>query len=75
MSLFHRKPRTAPIPFDPQTQQPAVRRSICTGEMTVGFIDKATGKFREYALAPDQAALEAFCHGTGIEPEELKTIY
>ncbi len=75
MSLFHRKPRTAPIPFDPQTQQPAVRRSICTGEMTVGFIDKATGKFREYALAPDQAALEAFCRSTGIEPGELKTIY
>jgi len=27
------------------------------------------------ALAPDQAALEAFCRGTGIEPGELKTIY
>ena len=75
MSLFHRRQKPKPIPYDPETQQPAVRRSICTGEMTLGFIDRATGKFREYLLAPDQAAVEDFCRSLGIEVEALKTIY
>ena len=74
MSLFHRNKKPS-IPYDPQAQQPAVRRSICTGEMTVGFIDKTTGKFREYQLARDQRELEAFCRGVGIEPNEITTIY
>ena len=73
MSLFRRK--RVEIHFDPNTQQPAVRRSICTGEMTVGFINRETGKFHEYELAPDQAALEAFCREVGVEVAKLKTIY
>ena len=43
MGLFGKKQKIA---FDPAKQEPAVRKSICTGEMTVGFIDKETGKFR-----------------------------
>lgn len=74
MSLFHRS-RQPSIPYDPETQKPAVRRSICTGEMTVGFIDKTTGKFREYQLARDQRELEEFCRAAGIEPTEITTIY
>ena len=74
MSLFHRGKRPS-IPYDPATQQPAVRRSICTGEMTVGFIDRSTGKFREYMLARDARELEDFCRGVGIEPNDIKTIY
>ena len=74
MSLFHRSKKPA-IPYDPDTQRPAVRRSICTGEMTVGFIDNATGKFREYMLARDQRELEDFCRSVGISPEEITTIY
>ena len=74
MSLFHRE-RKPSIPYDPNTQRPAVRRSICTGEMTVGFIDKSTGKFREYMLARDQQELENFCKGVGIDVKDLQTIY
>ena len=74
MSLFSKKKRPA-LPYDPQTQQPAVRRSICTGEMTVGFIDRDTGKFREYMLARDQAELEAFCRDVGVDAAQIKTIY
>ena len=73
MPLFHRK--TQPVKYDPRLQQPAVRRSICTGEMTVGFIDKSTGKFREYMLARDQQELENFCKGVGIDVKDLQTIY
>ena len=74
MSLFRREKKPS-IPYDPKTQRPAVRRSICTGEMTVGFIDIDTGKFREYMLARDQAELESFCRQTGIELRDLQTIY
>ena len=74
MSLFHRNKKPA-IPYDPSAQRPAVRRSICTGEMTVGFIDNATGKFREYMLARDRRELEDFCRSVGISPEEITTIY
>ena len=74
MSLFHREKKPS-IPYDPNTQRPAVRRSICTGELTVGFIDKSTGKFREYMLARDQQELENFCKGVGIDVKDLQTIY
>ena len=70
MSLFKR--RRVEIKFDPNAQQPAVRRSICTGEMTVGFIDKVTGKFTDL-MCVDQKGLEAFMRDIGVE--EIKTIY
>ena len=59
MSLFHREKKPS-IPYDRETQRPAVRRSICTGEMTVGFLDKNTGRFREYECVHTERELEAF---------------
>ena len=73
MFLFHRRREERPAPFDLATQQPAVRRSICTGEMTVGFIDRATGKFTDLMRVDDQRALEAFMKEIGVT--EIKTIY
>ena len=70
MSLFKR--RRVEINVDPDTQQPAVLRSICTGEMTVGFVDKATGKFTDL-MCVDQKGLETFMREIGVE--EVKTIY
>lgn len=74
MSLFRRKSAAKPA-FDPETQQPAVRRSICTGEMTAGFIDIKTGKFTDVLLVRDQRELEAFFKSVGAKPEDVKTIY
>ncbi len=71
MSLFRRKPPA--IKYDPATQQPAVRRSICTGEMTVGFIDRATGKFTDIMRVDSQRELDAFMKGIGAT--EYRTIY
>ena len=71
MSLFRRKKPA--IQYDPQTQIPAVRRSICTGEMTVGFIDRATGRFTDLMRVADRKALEAFMADIGAD--EIKTIY
>ena len=69
------KKKTVPIPYDPAKEQPAVRRSICTGEMTAGFVERGTGEFRELMLLPGQKELETFCRDTGITPDGLKTIY
>ncbi|MBR1586142.1 MAG: aspartate dehydrogenase [Clostridia bacterium] len=72
MALFRKKASPPDISFDPATQEPAVRKSICTGEMTVGFLDKTTGAFHEWMLV-DQAGLDAFRKRTGAQ--EIKTIY
>lgn len=71
MPLFHKKP-VAKIAYDPKTQEPAVRRSICTGEMTVGFIDKASGKFHDLMLV-DSQGLKDFRRQVGAD--EIRTIY
>ena len=73
MSWFHKKPE--PIPYDRDRQRPAVRRSICTGEMTAGFVDRDTGQFRELMLLDNRKALEEFCQRTGVEEQEMQTIY
>ena len=72
MSWFHREKAPA---FDAEALQPAVRKSYCNREMTLGFIEKATGKFREHCCANNQRELEDFCRQYGIKPEDLKTIY
>jgi len=73
MSLFNRKKKPG-IAYDPETQRPAVRKSICTGEMTLGFIDRRTGKFSEVMLAPDRQAVEDFCREIGAGVDEIKEI-
>ena len=73
MKLFHQKQPA--VTWDPATQEPCVRRSICTGEMTVGFLDKATGQFRDLMRVDGRKGLEAFCRQAGIDPDTVKTIY
>ena len=74
MSLFKKKTSVS-IPYDHETMEPAVRSSICTGEMTVGFLEKKTGKFHEYELARTRSEVDAFCERVGIEPKEIKHIF
>ncbi len=75
MSLFGRKNKKPVVNYDPDAQQPAVRRSICTGEMTAGFIDNKTGKFQDVMLVDGQAGLESFCQSIGADVDAVKTIY
>ena len=70
MGIFQKKRR---LPYDPEIQEPAVRKSICTGEMTVGYVDKAGGKFHELRLVRSRAELEEFCREIGVT--EIRTIY
>lgn len=71
MPLFKKKPEM--IPYDPATQEPVVRRSICTGEMTVGFIDRRTGQFHDLRRVDGQKELEEFRQSVGAA--EIRTIY
>ena len=73
MSLFKRKPKARVPQYDPATQQPAVRKSICTGEMTAGFIDLRTGKFMDVMRVDGRQGLEDFKREIGAD--EIKEIY
>lgn len=46
----HPKSLRDTVPFDPETQIPIIRASICTGERVAGFKDKTTGYFTEVML-------------------------
>jgi hypothetical protein len=72
VSFFKKSQHMPAFSLNPATQEPAVRKSICTGEMTVGYIDKATGKFHDLMLV-DRQGLEDFKRQTGVET--LREIY
>lgn len=74
MSLFHRK-ALAPISFDPSKEEPAIKKSICTGEATAGFLEKSTGHFRDVQVIKDPLDLQEFCQRTGTDPKTIRTIY
>ena len=74
MSLF-RKRKPPSVALDPARQTPAVRKSICTGEMTGGYVDRESGKFHELMLLEGRAGLEAFCKEVGADPDHVETVY
>lgn len=71
MPLF-RKKSPPDLHYDPKTQEVAVRKSICTGEMTLGFIDRETGQFHDVMLV-DRETLESVLRS--LKAEHVKTIY
>ena len=61
--------------YDPATQQPAVRCSICTGEQVAGFLN-TDGHFEAVQLIRTPQELDAFRTQYGIPPEcIMKKIY
>ncbi len=74
MSIFHKK-QEKPIPFDPEKEEPAIKKSICTGEATVGFVDRVTGHFRDIQVVSTPLDIAEFCRRTGTDPDKIKTIY
>ena len=74
MSIFHKK-QEKPIPFDPSKEEPAIKKSICTGEATVGFVDRATGHFRDIQVVRSPLDIAEFCRRTGTDPDKIRTIY
>lgn len=59
--------------YNKQTEVPAVKSSICTGEKTAGFLEVNTGKYRDIMLVESEADIEAFKSACGVD--EVKEIY
>lgn len=69
MSLFKKKTQTntEKKTYDPKTQQPILRCSICTGEQVAGFRDIESGKFHDIMLIQNPKDLDEFMQTYGIE--------
>jgi len=52
--------------YDPATQRPVLRCSICTGEQVAGFKDLRTGKFTDIMLIKDEKDLLSFKEQYGV---------
>lgn len=61
--------------YDPETQEPVIRCSICNGEQVAGFCDKKTGSFSEVMLIRTPSDLETFRNQYGIFSENIRKIY
>ncbi len=70
---FFRKSRRVPFSYDPERQEPLIRKSICTGEMTAGFVDKDTGIFHDLMRLADEEDVRRFCSDLGVE--HVRVIY
>ncbi len=70
MKLFRKK--QAPKIWDRENKIPVIRCSICNGEQTAGFKDRATGGFEEIMLIRDSRDLEEFRRSYGIVGEITK---
>lgn len=60
MSIFSKKKHILPVPEGCEGFEISVDKSICTGEVTVGFRNPSTGKLMYAELAENDAAVEAF---------------
>ena len=77
--MFGRR-KPARLDFDRSRLEPCIRKSVCTGERTAGFLDRSTGKFEEYALIRSDEDLQRFLDACGVSPDgvspdDVKTIY
>lgn len=61
--------------FDSSKFQPALLVSICTGEITFGFIELDTLRFRGECLIKDEKELSEIARSYGLDPKEIKRIY
>lgn len=66
MKIFHRKEKIIPIPDECRGYAVEVDKSICTGEMTVGFRNPKTGKLLYAELARNDAEVEAYKNRYGM---------
>lgn len=69
--FFHKQP---PKTYNPSTQKPVIRASICNGEQVAGFVNLEDGTFSEEMLIRSPEDLEAFKKQYGIMGE-IEKIY
>ncbi len=66
--MFKKKKFSTPqITYNPETQIPILKCSICTGEKVAGFKDKVTGHFSEVKLIRSEQDLESFKNAYNLQ--------
>lgn len=70
--MFRKKPLFT-AEYDPDTQYPVIRASICNGEKVAGFKNKADGHFTDVLLIRSEEDIDAFKKSYGLD--EIKTEY
>lgn len=60
MGLFQKRERKVPIPEECKNYKIEVDKSICTGEMTVGFRNPKTRKLMYAELVCSEAEIDAY---------------
>ena len=73
MRFFSKRVQT--VEWDREAYEPAILKSICTGEETFGFISKADGRFHGLEVLRSTNDRAAMCERYGIKPEEIRTIF
>lgn len=61
--------------WDRERLEPAIRKSICTGEETFGFVRRADGSFMDICLLRDDREKDAVLSEYGIRKEDVRLIY
>ncbi len=75
-NMFGKKTKSSTKSYNPETEYPVIRASICTGEKTAGIKDKVTGHIRDTRLIRDDRELNAFMREFSIPDKSLiKTEY
>lgn len=70
---FNKKDQIRKIDYNKETEVPAVKSSICTGEKTAGFLEVNTGKYRDVMLVKSDADIDLFKKACGVD--EVRKIY
>lgn len=74
--MFKKKSTKIVLPsYDPTTQRPIIRASICTGEQVAGFKDRTTGKFTEVMLIKNMDDLNVFLSHYNLSASEITKEY
>ena len=61
-------------PYDKESEEPVLRRGICTGELVAGFCSLRNGRFREGMLITSEDDLKRFCHRYAVDRTAMKEI-
>lgn len=72
MSIFSQRKKLA-VPEECAGMEIKVQSSACTGEKTIGFLDRATGELRYSELVRSQAEIAAFYEKYGLEAPKVKS--
>ena len=75
--IWNKKKKNAPVPspYPPESFEPVLRSSICTGEATACFRNRETGKLHEIMVINSPKDLTDFAKQYGVDIESMRTVY